>query len=749
MNKSPVKPYNARIRTVAIIMVALLAILIARLYYIQLIDYEKYQTGAFEQYTKETPINAKRGTIYDRNMKALAVSATVETVCLTPYEIKTEDEDKIATFLADLFGLDKYELIEKMQDKKSGYKVVQKKVERDLADKVRAFIKEEKIEGVHLEEDSKRYYPYSNLASHVIGFTNADNTGIYGVEAYYDEYLKGTSGKIITAKNAKGRNLPFQYESYIGAENGTNVVLTIDWQVQSFLEKSLETALKDTKAQNRVFGIVMDVNTGGILAMSTKPDYDLNSPFDMDEIMQSLYDDYKTSTITDENGNKTNPSAEMCTAFYKDLLEQRWKNKVITETYEPGSTFKIITSAMALEENIDEVDPAHSFYCSGSKSVGGYTIHCHKKTGHGSENFEQGLQNSCNPVFMELAESIGKDKFYKYFEAYGFMQKTGIDLAGEVSSIYHTDIDGFNQTELAVYSFGQTFKITPIQLLTAECAVANGGNIVQPHVLKALVDEDGNVVKEFETNVVRQVNSEETGKTIMQYLANGISLGSTKNAYVKGYSVAAKTGTSQKRDKEGNYYIGSCVAFAPAHDPQIAILVAIDEPVGEYYGGTIAAPVVSSVLSEVLPYLNIEPAKDEGAKETKEIFVTDYVGLAVTNAKNALHNAGLTSKIVGDGDIVTDQFPKYGTRLPESSIVILYTTENTSNQTVKVPDISGFSAASATRALLNSGLNIKLSGAYRNDVEGSVATKQTPEAGSTVVLGTTIEVEFRHLDISD
>jgi stage V sporulation protein D (sporulation-specific penicillin-binding protein) len=245
----------------------------------------------------------------------------------------------------------------------------------------------------------------------------------------------------------------------------------------------------------------------------------------------------------------------MCTAFYKDLLEQRWKNKVITETYEPGSTFKIITSAMALEENIDEVDPNHSFYCSGSKSVGGYTIHCHKKTGHGSENFEQGLQNSCNPVFMELAESIGKDKFYKYFEAYGFMQKTGIDLAGEVSSIYHTDINGFNQTELAVYSFGQTFKITPIQLLTAECAVANGGNIVQPHVLKALVDEDGNVVKEFETNVVRQVNSVETGKTIMQYLANGISLGSTKNAYVKGYSVAAKTGTSQKRDKEGNYHI--------------------------------------------------------------------------------------------------------------------------------------------------------------------------------------------------
>ncbi len=749
MNKSPVKPYNARIRTVAVIMAILLAALIVRLYYIQMIDYERYQSGAFEQYTKETPINAKRGTIYDRNMKALAVSATVETVCLTPYEIKKEDEDKIATFLSELFDLDKNELLEKMSDKKSGYKVVKKKVERDLADKVREFIKEEQIEGVHLEEDSKRYYPYSNLASHVIGFTNADNTGIYGVEAYYDEYLKGTSGKIITAKNAKGRKLPFQYESYIGAENGTNVVLTIDWQVQSFLEKSLETALKDTNAKNRVFGIVMDVNTGGILAMSTKPDYDLNNPFDMDEEMQMLYDEYKTSVVTDENGNKTNPTSEQCSAFYKDLLEQRWKNKVITETYEPGSTFKIITSAMALEENIDEVNPNHTFVCNGSKSVGGYTIHCHKKTGHGVENFEQGLQNSCNPVFMELAESIGKEKFYKYFEAFGFMQKTGIDLAGEVSSIYHTDINGFNQTELAVYSFGQTFRITPIQLLTAECAVANGGNMVQPHVLKALVDDQGNVVKEFETNVVRQVNSEQTGQTIMTYLANGINLGSTKNAYVKGYNVAAKTGTSQKRDKEGNYYIGSCVAFAPADDPQVAILIAIDEPVGEYYGGTIAAPVVSSVLSEVLPYLNIEPAADDSQEQTKEIFVTDYVGLAVTNAKNSLHNAGLTSKIIGDGDIITDQFPKYGTRLPEGSVVVLYTTEEDTQKTVKVPDISGFTAASATRTLLNSGLNIKLSGAYRNDVEGSVATKQTPEAGSTVVLGTTIEVEFRHLDISD
>ncbi len=749
MNGLPVKPYNKRIRLIAIGLFLLFLLLVARLYYIQLVDYERYQNGAFDQYTKETPISAKRGTIYDRNMKALAVSATVETVCLTPYEIKKEDEAVIADFLSITLGVDRQELLEKMSDKKSGYKVVKKKVEREDADKVRTFIKDNDIEGVHLEEDSKRYYPYSNLASHVIGFTNADNVGIYGVEAYYEKELKGTSGKIITAKNAKGKKLPFQYESYIGAENGTNVVLTIDWQVQSFLEKNLETALKDTNARNRVFGIIMDVKTGEILAMSTKPDYDLNNPFDMDEEMQLLYDEYKMSNVLDENGNTVKPSPEQCSAFYKDLLEARWKNKVITETYEPGSTFKIVTSAMALEENIPETNPSHKFNCTGHKSIGGYVINCHKKAGHGIENFEQGLQNSCNPVFMELAASIGKQRFYKYFESYGFMQKTGIDLAGEVSSIYHTDINGFNETELAVYSFGQTFRITPIQLISAVSAVANGGNLLQPHVLKAFVDDEGNTVKEFTPNVVRQVNSEKTGQIIMEYLANGINLGSTKNAYVKGYDVAAKTGTSQKRDKEGNLYIGSCVAFAPAHDPEIAILIAIDEPVGEYYGGTIAAPVVSSVLTEVLPYLNIERFDENQETEVKEVFVTDYAGLTVTSAKNALHNAGLTSKVVGDGEVIIDQFPKYGTRLPEGSVVVLYTDTETSTGTVKVPDISGFTAASATKTLLNFGLNIKLSGAYRNELEGSVAIKQTPEAGSEVALGTTIEVEFRHMDISD
>lgn len=753
MNNKTAKPYLARVIAVLAVMIILLAALVARLAYLQLVDYKKYQSGAFDQYTTEIPISSKRGTIYDRNMKALAVSATVETVFISPNEIIPEQEAQIADFLSATLDVDRSMIVERMGKKKTKYQRIKRKVERDVCDEIRKFIDENEIEGIHLEEDTKRYYPYGNLASHVIGFTNSDNVGIYGVESYYEKYLKGTTGKIITAQDAKGKDMPQQYESYIGAQNGTNVVTTIDWQVQSFLEKNLETALKDTKAENRVLGIIMDVKSGEVLAMSTKPDYDLNNPYTLDDISQALYDEYTITPLTGENGTTAPPDDDQKNAKYKELLEGLWKNKAITELYEPGSTFKLITSAMALEENIPEVQPGHLFNCTGSKRVGGFTINCHKRSGHGVENFEQGLQNSCNPVFIEIAQSIGREKFYKYFELFGFTERTGIDLAGEASSLYHSDFEGFNETELSVYSFGQTFKITPIQLITAVSAVANGGKLMKPHVVKALADDDGNIVKEFEPEVVRQVNSQNTTDTIMQYLANGISLGSTKNAYVKGYSIGAKTGTSQKRDMEGNYYIGSCVAFAPTDDPQIAILIAIDQPVGEYYGGTIAAPVVSSVLSEVLPYLGIEPTETDPDAAATQVSVTDYTGLTITNAKNSLHNSGLTAKVIGDGDTVINQFPKYGTKLAEGGVVILYTEANDENtdasKTVTVPNVVGMSASNALKTLVNSGLNISFDGAYREDVGGSVAVKSTPEAGESAVMGSTVSVEFRHQDNTD
>jgi len=748
-NNTPVKPYFKRVVLVLLVMTALLIALIFRLSYIQLTDSEKYRTGAFDQYTTEIDISPRRGTIYDRNMTALAVSATVETVYISPYEIEDEQESIIADYLSETLSVDRGEIVERMGRKQSKYQIIKKKVDRSVTDEIRKFIEENDIVGIHLEEDTKRVYPYGNLASNVIGFTNSENLGIYGVESYYEQYLKGSSGKIITAQNAKGRDMPFEYESYVGAENGLNVVLTIDWQVQSFLEKHLQTALEDTNANNRVLGIIMDVNTGEILAMSTKPDYDLNNPYNLDEEMQLLYDEFCTTPIETEDGKTVLPTEEEQNTYYKELVEGRWKNKAITELYEPGSTFKIITSAMALEENLPETNPSYQFHCTGSKTVGGYNIGCHLRSGHGFENFEKGLQNSCNPVFMEIAESVGREKFYKYFEAYGFTDRTGIDLAGEAASIYHNDYSGFNQTELAVYSFGQTFKITPLSLIRAVSAVANGGNLMKPRVVKALVDDDGNTVKEFEPEIVRQVNSVETSETIMQFLENGITMGSTKNAYVKGYSVGAKTGTSQKRDMEGNKHIASCVAFAPADDPEIAILIAIDEPEGNYYGGTIAAPVVSAVLSEVLPYLNVETSTDENAVPLENTPVADYTGLGVQGAKTSIENAGLKYKVFGSGDIVLSQFPRYGTKLREGGLVVLYTDEESKEKTVTVPNVVGYSPSAANQTLINYSLNIKMEGAYREDTAGTIATGQSPKAGELVAPGTMVSVDFHHMDNSD
>lgn len=748
-NKSPVKPYLGRVTLVLSVMVTLLIALAVRLFYLQIFKSDEYRSKAFDQYTTEISISPRRGTIYDRNMTPLAVSATVETVFISPYEIPEEQETVITNYLSEKLGVDKSEIAERMSRKQSKYQIIKKKVDTSITDEIRKYIKENELVGIHLEEDTKRFYPYGNLASNVIGFTNSESVGIYGVESYYENYLKGSSGKIVTAQNAKGKDMPFQYESYVGAENGTDVVLTIDWQIQSILEKHLATALEDTNAGNRVLGIIMDVNTGDILAMSTKPDYDPNNPYDLDEEMQFLYDEYCTQIIENEDGTRSLPTEEQKNSFYKDLVEGRWKNKAITELYEPGSTFKIITSAMALEENLAMTDPSYQFNCTGSKSIGGFTIGCHKREGHGIENFELGLQNSCNPVFMELAEAVGRKSFYKYFESYGFTEKTGIDLAGEVNSIYHYDFNQFNQTELAVYSFGQTFKITPLSLIRAVSAVANGGNLMKPRVVKALVDENGNVVKEFDPEVVRQVNSPETSKTIMQYLENGITMGSTKNAYVKDYSVGAKTGTSQKRDMEDGYYIASCAAFAPTNKPEIAILIVIDEPEGAYYGGTIAAPVVSSVLSEVLPYLNVETSTDENAEQAVEIAVEDYTGLSVQSAKTTIKNAKLNTKVYGSGDVVIDQYPKHGTKLRENGVVVLYTEQNEEEKTVTVPNVVGQTPPNAMQALVNYSLNIKFEGAYRDGVEGTVATRQTPEAGTEVAPGTVISVDFHHLDNSD
>ncbi|MBE6623615.1 MAG: PASTA domain-containing protein [Ruminococcaceae bacterium] len=741
------RPTLVRMAVIIIAFLLALILLITNLVNKQIINAEFYRQKAVAQYTTETSINPRRGTIYDRNMNQLAVSVSVENVFISPNEIAKENEEKIADYLSELLGADREELLRRMDNKKNKYYVVKKQVERDVTDEIRTWMqKNDLTDGIHFEENTKRSYPNANLASHVLGFTGYDNNGLYGIEAKYDNELKGAPGKLITAQDGHGKSMPFEYEDYIGAENGNNLVLTIDLTIQSFLEKALDAALEDTKAQNRVLGIVMDVNTGEILAMSVKPDYDPNSPYTLDEESLKLLEAFEETEEKSKND------------YRKELLDTLWKNKCVTELYEPGSTFKLVTSAIAMEEN--KVSENDTFYCSGSMMVKGWSkpISCHKREGHGTETFEQGLQNSCNPVFMQLAAKIGKEKFYRYFEEFGCMDITGIDLPGEASGIYHTNLSSFNDVELATYSFGQTFTITPIRLLSSVCAVANGGNLMQPYVVKAVTDSDGQIIKSIEPKVQRQIISKETSQTIMEYLADGINVGSTKNAYVKGYPVAAKTGTAEKhgaeKDKAGNItpYVASCVAFAPANDPQVAILVAIDTPTnGQYYGGVVAAPVVSQVLTDTLPYLNIPPVLSDEEKESMAVAVEEYRAMSLEEAKKKIESLGFKAKVLGDGDVVNEQFPRVGDAISGNGVIVLYTGSETPANTATVPNCIGLSASAANKAVVNSNLNIYIEGSYREGVGGAaaVAVSQSPAAGEKVQPGTVVTVSFKHLDGTD
>ncbi|MBR5308926.1 MAG: PASTA domain-containing protein [Clostridia bacterium] len=724
-----------------------LAIILIRLCYIQFVKGDEYKQKAYTQYTKETVIKAKRGTIYDRNMKEMAISITAEDCIIVPSKIKnpeyidTEQRAILEKGLCELLEISSEDLNAHIA-KDTSYRKIKEKIDIETANKVREFVYENKLgEVVYFEESTKRFYPGNELASTVLGFTGytensgAEVVGITGIERQYDSYLQGTPGRILTAKNGVQEEMPFKYESYIEAENGMNIVLTIDWTIQSYLEKHLETALRDNKATNKVCGIIMDINTGEVLAMSSKPDFNPNNHNMLTDLALEFQDSYLSKP---ENKDKT-------VNDYKNYL---WKNKAVQELYEPGSTFKIVTSAMALEENV--VTESERFYCTGVRVVGGWPIKCHKVAGHGYECFEEGLQNSCNPVFMEVAERLGKTSFYNYFKSFGMNEKTGIDLPYESDSIYHNDINGFNQTELAVYSFGQTFKITPIRLITTLAACANGGSLMKPYVVRKLVDDDGNTIESFSPEVVRQVSSDETSKKIMEYLYNGINVGSTKNAYVKGYKVAAKTGTSQKRDMEEGYYVSSCVSFAPADDPQIAILIIVDEPsAGAYYGGTVAAPVASAVLSDVLPYLNVEKSYTEKEKSTLEVTVRNYTGYAVEEAKRIGKADGFNIIVKGNGEVVNEQLPRGNSAISAGGTIILYTGDEVPAANVTVPNLKNYSATQATNVLESAGLNIKITGAYREGVQGAVAVKQDPEGGSLVTPGTTVTVEFKHNDSYD
>ncbi len=745
--------------------------LIAALFRLQILQYDYYRQEVMDQLTYETEVNPERGDICDTNGNILATNATVYLVFISPQDIidamaeldaaeDTEDalftwadadgtsytdipmNQLIARALSEILDVDYDSVIEKAAKNGRRYEVIKKNVDEATADRVRAFISEYGFtRQIYLRASSIRYYPYDTLAAHTIGFTNVDGEGIYGLEAYYNNIMEGTSGRYIKAQDAHNQDMPFDYESYVEAENGYNIVTTIDMYIQYELENQLKSTYYESAAGNRVTGIVMDVNTGGILGMATYPPFDLNQPYVLDE------ESAAELALLD-------PESEEYAETRMNLLYTMWKNKAITELYEPGSTFKILTTAMGLEEG-KLTDLNESFTCTGAYFVQGYgDIHCHKRVGHGVLPFYQMLQQSCNPTMMMLAQRIGTDTFYRYFNAFGYGSITGIDLPGESPSIISSYKD-FGGVSLAVYAFGQTFKTTPMQQITAIASVANGGYLVTPHLLKEIVDDDGNVIQSYETELRRQVLSEETCDTITWILEDGVSgNGGAKNAYVKGYKVAAKTGTSEKRDKldengEKSYRLGSCVAYAPADDPQIAVLIVVDEPMqGSVYGSVVAAPYVSKLLSFVLPYLGVQAQYTEEELKRIEISLSNYVGATKEATINDLSWRGIQYTIVGDGDTITAQIPAAGeTIFKDTGKLILYTGEETPKNTVTVPDLVGKSAEAANRLLVNAGLNVSITGATNGDT--ATVIRQSPAAGEVVPEATLVTIEVRHLGLTD
>lgn len=708
-----------------IIFMALFLVIVANMFYLQVIKHDEYESAALNQQTQDTAISAKRGNILDRNGNEIAISASAYKVILTPKNLKTDqDREKVAKFLSESLSLD-YNKVLAMTQKNLEYLEVKRRIESDEKDLVANFLTEnpDYANALGIAEDPKRYYPHRNLLSTVIGFVGDDLQGLSGLEIAYDDYLSGTPGKVISAKTAAGISLPFTYEKYIEAEDGCDLNLTIDVEMQYFLEKHIDNARVEHNVQNRVAGIIMDVKTGEILAMSTKPDFDPNDPF-------TITDEIVLAALAEKNP----VGSDDYWKAYNSMVKVLWNNK-LCEQYEPGSTFKILTSAMALEEGL--VSQTESFHCNGFLKIATETIHCHKRDGHGTETFKEGLSNSCNPVFMELASRIGYEKFYNYITIFGLRDKTGAGVPGEQTG-YHYRLADMNVVDLATSSFGQGFKITPLQLISAVCSVANDGKYMQPYIIKSITDSKGNIVVSNTPKVVKQTVSEQTSDILCDYLEYAVVAG--KKAYLEGYKIAGKTGTSEKLDSGNDEArIASFIGFAPADDPQVCVLVVVDEPNSEVqYGSFIAAPLAKDILADALKHLNIEPDYSEGAPT---VSVPLVVGQTVEEAKKAMTALGLKVEVEGSGEKITYQIPGDGKTLPVGSTVMLYTGEEEPSYTTTVPDVIGKTAAECNRDILNSGLNIQISGGNIG-TPGVVAKTQSPQAGTEVEKGTVVTVTF-------
>ncbi len=737
--------------------------LIWKLVSLQIVHYDELSRMAAANQTRTSTVTPARGTIYDRNMNVLAVSADVENVCIDPNELglSGQDCDKIAEDLSQMLDVEKTKILKLMEDTSYRYQIIKRKVEQEEAAQVRAYITEEKITGVYLEPDTKRYYPYGALAAQVLGFVGSDNTGLDGVEAACDSTLTGIGGAITSAKGNYGTDMLFHYETYRDAVGGNDVVLTIDATVQEMLEKHMEEAITQYDVQNGAFGVVMNVNSGEILAMATLESYDPNN--------YAVIYDAKTSEVLEQQYQEAmqaeREEQEALLAAYNTAVANarlnQWRNRVISDGYEPGSTFKSITLASALEEGA--VSLSDSFYCSGSTSVKGRTkaLHCWKTAGHGQQTTAEALQNSCNVAFANIGIRLGGEKLFEYVHKFGLTEKTKIELGGEASGIFFdkaTLADPDSYASLTSAAFGQTFKITPLQLVRAISAVVNGGYLLEPHMVKEVLSPDGEQVEETERTVIRQVISEETSKTMCELLESVVSQGTAKNAQIAGYRIGGKTGTSEKIDvfdEEGNPVqdkIVSFVGIAPMDDPQFICLIALDTPsraTGYYIsGGQMGAPTVRDVLADMLPYMGIEPDYSEEEPQMEDVTMPEVLGLGIAEARSALSERSLTYRTVGDGETVSEQVPAAGATLPGGSEVILYLGQTPEHTTAQAPNVIGQDAETANRLLTDAGLYMKIIGATGS--EGTIlAVRQNPKAGTEVENGTVVEVEFSDLGARD
>lgn len=703
---------------------------IGALIYAGLINGEENRLKAERNQLSDTQIAAERGTIYDSNMNVLAKSASAWLVYINPSQIKNDTQKElVVNGLSQILGVDADSVRTKAEKTKTGYQKIAGEVETDVKEALEAYIDENKDNKlstiIGIDPDTKRYYPYSSFASTIIGFTNSDDQGVGGIEMQYDDDLTGVSGRIITAKNAQQGSMSSDYETTYDAKPGESLVLTIDEVIQYYLEQGLEQALVDTGAKY-AYGIVMDTDTGAILGMTSKPDFDLNNPRKISNAALSE----TIAAITDD----TQRAQATTNALYA-----QWRNRTISDTYEPGSVFKTIVVSAALEESV--VDLNTTYTCTGGIQVADNYQRCWKAGGHGHETLTQGLMNSCNPFFITIGQSLGKERFYKYFEAFGLTEKTGIDLPAEAKPVagktYHA-LESMGISELSSSSFGQTFQVSPIQMITAVNTIANGGKLMQPYVVDSKLDSDGNVVYKTTPTVKRQVISEKTASTVADMMEQVVSIGTGKNAYVAGYHVAGKTGTSEKIGIEGAY-IASFAGFAPADNPEISILIAIDEPTGDHGGSTVAAPITGMLLEKILTYLNVEPQYEDDELSSISSVAPSLVGKTVGDAKVAASK--FTVKVVGSGEKVLSQTPAAGQQMRSGGVIVVYTEENAAKQTATVPNLCNMSMSQANSAAVNAGFNIRLSGTT-NSVE-VLSYKQSVNAGEEAEIGSVITVYFK------